>query len=73
MEPALAPGQCSTGTADHVCTGTNNMESLRRRAAGQPRIRFVPPVAMPEIAARTNGYDIGLFLLPPVNFNYLHS
>ncbi|RKR29502.1 hypothetical protein C8C93_4802 [Acidovorax sp. 93] len=23
MEPALAPGQCSTGTADHVCTGTN--------------------------------------------------
>lgn len=49
------------------------MESLRRRAAGQPRIRFVPPVAMPEIAARTNGYDIGLFLLPPVNFNYLHA
>ena len=24
MEPALAPGQCSTGTADHVCTGTNS-------------------------------------------------
>ena len=25
MEPALAPGQCSTGTADHVCTGTNSI------------------------------------------------
>lgn len=49
------------------------MASLRRRAQHQPRIRFVAPVAMSEIAARTNDYDIGLFLLPPVNFNYLHA
>ncbi|RUP29388.1 MAG: hypothetical protein EKK45_10835 [Curvibacter sp.] len=49
------------------------MASLRRRAQNQPRIRFVEPVAMSEIATRTNGYDIGLFLLPPVNFNYLHA
>lgn len=49
------------------------MAALRQRAAGHPRIRFIPPVAMPGIAAHTNGYDIGLFLLPPANFNYLHA
>lgn len=49
------------------------MAWLRRQAEGQDRIRFVPPVAMPEIALRSNGYDIGLFLLPPSNFNYRHA
>ena len=34
MEPALAPGQCSTGTADYVCTGTNKLtdETLKKIA-----------------------------------------
>jgi glycosyltransferase involved in cell wall biosynthesis len=46
------------------------LQSLRERASGEPRIRFLPPVAMPDICKATNHYDIGLFLLPPVNFNY---
>lgn len=49
------------------------MAALRKRAAGHPRIRFIPPVAMHQIAVHTNAYDIGLFLLPPTNFNYLHA
>lgn len=49
------------------------MAWLRRRAQGQRRVRFIPPVSMPEIAMRSNAYDIGLFLLPPSNFNYLHA
>ncbi len=49
------------------------MALLRQRAAGDARIRFIPPVAMADIAAHTNAYDIGLFLLPPTNFNYLHA
>lgn len=49
------------------------MTELRQRAAGNTRIRFIPPVAMADIAAHTNVYDIGLFLLPPTNFNYLHA
>eukprot|EP01036_Dinobryon_divergens_P045143 gene45143-60281_t len=28
----LAPGQCSTGTADHVCTGTNSPGGTRHEA-----------------------------------------
>jgi hypothetical protein len=34
------------------------------------RIAFRPPVAPTEIAHTINAYDIGLFLIPPVNFSY---
>ena len=34
------------------------------------RIRFIPPVQPMEISQFINQYDIGLFLIPPVNFNY---
>ncbi|WCM89334.1 glycosyltransferase [Acidovorax sp. NCPPB 3576] len=47
--------------------------ALKHRAARHARIRFIPPVPMRDIAAHTNGHDIGLFLLPPTNFNYLHA
>lgn len=43
---------------------------LQRKAAGDPRIRFREPVPMERIPATINDYDIGVFLLPPVNFNY---
>jgi glycosyltransferase involved in cell wall biosynthesis len=46
------------------------LQELRERAAGESRIRFLPPVPMPDICAATNRYDVGLFLLPPVNYNY---
>jgi hypothetical protein len=46
------------------------IEALRRRAAGNPRIRFLPPVPMQELVRFSSAYDIGLFLLPPTNFNY---
>lgn len=42
---------------------------LRRRAAGDARIRFRPPVPMPEIIPTIRAYDLGLSVLPPVNFN----
>lgn len=46
------------------------MEFLREKAQNDPRIRFVEPVPMSQICQRINEYDIGVFLLPPVNFNY---
>ncbi len=49
------------------------LAALKQRASRHARIRFIPPVPMRDIAAHTNGYDIGLFLLPPTNFNYLHA
>jgi hypothetical protein len=42
---------------------------LRALAAGRPRVRFVPTVPMAELPRRINGYDVGLYLLPPNNFN----
>lgn len=42
-------------------------------AKGNPRIRFVKPVPMQEIPQTINPYDIGVFLLPPDNFNYQYA
>lgn len=53
-----------------VSAETGYLDWLRRRAAGNPRITFRAPVATAEIIAATREYDIGLFLLPPTNFNY---
>jgi hypothetical protein len=53
---------------DAACMG-----DLRRRAAGDDRIRFIPAVPMADICRTINKYDVGMFLLPPVNFNYEHA
>lgn len=46
---------------------------LRTLAQHSNRIRFVPPVPTLEIAKTINGYDIGLYLLPPTNFNFANA
>lgn len=37
---------------------------------GSDRIRFHDPVAYSELVATLNHYDVGVFMLPPVNTNY---
>ena len=49
------------------------LRRLKKAAAFCPRIRFVEPVPMPDIPRALNGYDVGLYLLPPVNYNHLHA
>lgn len=49
------------------------VDSLRRRACGDPRIRVIPPVAMTEIVRFANEYDIGVHLLPAISFNNTHA
>ncbi len=49
------------------------MNHLQQLASGDSRIRFVDPVAMQDIPKVCNQYDVGIFLLPPVNFNYTHA
>lgn len=53
-----------------VETNSDYMNYLRGLAKNNPRIQFRDPVPMQEIASAINKYDIGIFLLPPVNFNY---
>lgn len=44
-------------------------EHLKFLARDTPRIRFLPPVAMRELPLALNQYDLGIYLLPPNNFN----
>ena len=45
------------------------LEKLKRRAASDSRISFVPAVPPDEIVARISDYDVGACVLPPYSFN----
>lgn len=49
------------------------MKKLEAMVESNPKVRLVPPVAMQDICSVINQYDVGVFLLPPVNFNYAHA
>jgi hypothetical protein len=40
------------------------------RSIAPDRVFFDPPVAPAEIVSRISGFDMGLYVLPPLNFNY---
>lgn len=42
---------------------------LKKLAAPNQRIHFIPPVPIEEIPKQLNRYDIGVYLLPPANLN----
>ena len=52
---------------------TRYIAELMRQAAGTRSIHFLPPVEMNQIVSFSTQYDVGLFLLEPTNFNYLHA
>lgn len=49
------------------------MRDLRQKAAANDRIRFISAVPMSEICGTLNSYDMGIYLLPPVNFNHEYA
>lgn len=48
----------------------NYLETLKAKNSNNPKVKFLPPVKSDEISTEINQYDIGVFLLPPSNFNY---
>lgn len=46
---------------------------LRERAEQDPRIRLHPGVPYRELVPLLNGFDAGVHLLPPTNFNHRHA
>jgi glycosyltransferase involved in cell wall biosynthesis len=48
-------------------------QALVDHAKADKRIRFLPIIPTTDIPAFISQYDLGLFLLPPTNFNYLHA
>jgi len=53
-----------------IDTDPGYLDELKQLSLKNPRIHFLPPVPTVQIASFINQFDIGLFLLPPVNFNY---
>lgn len=49
------------------------IETLKANASKDSRIKIVPSVTSAAVVATINRYDIGVFLLPPVNFNYANT
>ncbi|MEE1884706.1 hypothetical protein [Pedobacter flavus] len=48
-------------------------EKLKELAAGQTKIIFHQPVPTKEIAKYINQFDVGIYFLPPLNFNQVHA
>ena len=46
---------------------------LRILARRDPRIHFHNPVPLEKIVPTIHQYDVGVFLLPPTNYNYAHA
>ena len=45
------------------------LNELKNRAKGMSRVRFLSPLPMTSLPEQLNSYDLGLYLLPPNNFN----
>lgn len=48
-------------------------QQLVKMASSRPNVRIRDPVPMQEIVDTIAEYDIGLFILSPINFNYYHA
>ena len=49
------------------------LEKLKEHAKNNPRIQFVPPVPTDKIVPTLNQYDLGIIVIPPINFNYQNT
>ncbi|MBX3089352.1 MAG: hypothetical protein KF772_02060 [Cryobacterium sp.] len=49
--------------------GGKYLSALKRRAEESPRVFLHPPVSPSELPVVLNQYDVGVFLLPPINPN----
>jgi hypothetical protein len=49
------------------------LEKLKKLANQNPRIQFVAPVSTDKIIPTLNPYDMGIVLIPPINFNYQNT
>lgn len=48
-------------------------EYLKSLASKTNRVRILPPIKRELIVTTLNEYDMGVFLIPPVNFNYANT
>ncbi|MFZ1321658.1 MAG: hypothetical protein WAT71_08900 [Ignavibacteria bacterium] len=46
---------------------------LKEMISGMDRVKMIEPVDYKDIISYCNSYDIGMFILPPVNLNYKYA
>lgn len=49
------------------------LTKLKQLIKNHNRIRIIPPVKSAEVVKFIHQYDMGIFLLPPINFNYANT
>ncbi len=49
------------------------LQHLRSLADATTNVRVIPPVPSQEVVSFIHRYDMGIFILEPVNFNYTHA
>ena len=49
------------------------LDRIKGMATRNPRVKILPPVKSNEVVDLIHNYDVGVFLLPPVNFNYKNT
>ena len=62
----LVPGNASVKTRNYI-------NELRELASFTNRIRFLDPIPYSNLVKSLNVYDIGIILVPPINFNYANG
>ena len=61
-------------TSDYASPQTKAyIETLKQKISRNPRINILPSVKSSDVVPTINNYDVGVFLLPPVNFNYANT
>lgn len=50
-----------------------NLEEMRLRARGEPRLTVHDAVPYSQLVATLNEFDLGVHLLPPINFNFANA
>lgn len=56
-----------------VPTDKDYLHVLKEKYKNDKRIQFSDPVPTTGICARINNYDIGIYILPPLNFNNINA
>lgn len=74
MAEAVATANANV-TLDFYLTANHPayLEELKEYAATTDRVRVLDPVPYSQLVTTLNDYDVGVFLLPPITFNYRHA
>lgn len=51
----------------------NYLDELKKLVDRNPKVNIIPPVKSNEVIQLIHRYDVGVFLIPPINFNYKNT